>query len=282
MRNIMRLPIGRIIVIAFICVWSLFPIYWALNTSLMSSTMAQSKPAHFLPFPIDLSNYKHIFESIGANALWPSLSHALLNTILECIVATFLTVLIAALGAYAFAKMEFWYKNVLFYLVLITLALPAYATLIPLYRLMVQIHLVNTYLGVILVYVSGFIPLAMLILYNYFSTIPKELEEAANIDGASPLLVLVRIIFPISLPGLTSAAIVTFLMTWGQFMFPLILTSDISTKPLTVFMTGLNGRHTVPYTLMNAVGVLSIIVPGAIVIFLNRYIVNGIMAGSGK
>ncbi len=277
-----RLHLARWLVVTFICVWSLFPIYWALNTSLMSNSTAQAIPTHFSPFPIDLSNYAHIFSSTGEYGLWPSFSQSVVNTVIECAAATVVTIVIAVFSAYAFARMQFRFKNAIFYVVIATLTLPAYATLIPLYRIMSQVHLVNTYTGVVLVYVSGFLPLAIWILYNYFMTIPKALEEAAFVDGASALTALVRIILPLTGPGIASAAIITFLTAWGQFLFPLVLTTDISTQPLTVFLTGLQGRFVIPYTLLNATGVLSIVVPALVVMFLNRYIIRGMMAGSVK
>ncbi len=274
-----RYNLGQKAVIAFVCVWSLFPIYWALNTSLMSNANAQSRPAQFLPFPVYLSNYRSLFS---ASDLWPDFSRGLLNTVIECVAATVVTIIVAVLASYAFARLQFRFKSTIFYVVLATLSLPVYATLIPLYQIMNQLHLINTYTGVVLVYTSGFLPLSMWIMYNYFLTIPRELEEAAFVDGASPVAVLLRIMVPLALPGITSAAIITFLLAWAQFIFPLVLTSDNSTQPLTVYMTGLLGRHTVPFTLMNATGILSIIVPGVIVIFLNRYIISGILAGSIK
>jgi multiple sugar transport system permease protein len=274
-----RYNLGQKAIIAFVCVWSLFPIYWALNTSLMSNANAQSRPAQFFPFPVYLSNYRSLFS---ASDLWPDFSRALLNTVIECVAATIVTIIVAVLASYAFARLQFRFKSTIFYVVLATLSLPIYATLIPLYQIMNQFHLVNTYTGVVLVYTSGFLPLSMWIMYNYFLTIPRELEEAAFVDGATPVAVLLRIMMPLALPGITSAAIITFLLAWAQFIFPLVLTSDTSTQPLTVFMTGLLGRHTVPFTLMNATGILSIVVPAAIVILLNRYIISGILAGSIK
>jgi multiple sugar transport system permease protein len=274
-----RYNLGQKAVIAFVCAWSLFPIYWALNTSLMSNANAQSRPAQFLPLPVYLSNYRSLFS---ASDLWPDFSRALLNTVIECVAATVVTIIVAVLASYAFARLQFRFKSTIFYVVLATLSLPVYATLIPLYQIMNQLHLINTYTGVVLVYTSGFLPLSMWIMYNYFITIPRELEEAAFVDGASPVAVLLRIMVPLALPGITSAAIITFLLAWAQFIFPLVLTSDNSTQPLTVYMTGLLGRHTVPFTLMNATGILSIVVPGVIVIFLNRYIISGILAGSIK
>lgn len=278
---------GRAIAIALIVLWSVFPIYWTLNTSLMTNEQAQSIPAHYLPLPPTLSNYAKIFGLQAdplnpSNNLWPQLSRSLVNLTVESVAATLVTVIIAVFSAYAFARMEFRLKGVIFYLVVATLALPAYATLIPLYQLMSNAGLVNTYTGIILVYVSGFLPLAMWIMYSYFGAIPRALEEAAFIDGASPLQTIFRIMIPLGAPGIAATAIITLLSAWGQFLFPLVLASDISTQPLTVIITSLEGQHTVPYTLLNATGMVCIVVPAAIVMFLNRYIISGILAGSVK
>ncbi|HZU14312.1 MAG TPA: carbohydrate ABC transporter permease [Chloroflexota bacterium] len=278
--------IGRWIVCIFICIWSLFPIYWALNTSLTTPVASQSAPAHFVPSPLVFDNYRRIFglgnAYQGSQSLWTGFRASITNSFVEGIATTVLTVAIAALGAYAFARMRFFGRRLFFYTVLTTLALPAYATLIPLYRIMSDWGLVNTYTGVVLVYVSGYLPLAMWILYNYFLSIPISLEEAALVDGASEVRTLVSIVAPLAVPALAAVAIITFLTAWAEFLFPLVMTSDLSTEPLTVFITSIRLSHIVPYTLLNAVGVMGIVVPAIIVMFLNRYIVTGILAGSGK
>jgi multiple sugar transport system permease protein len=191
-------------------------------------------------------------------------------------------VVIAILAAYAFARLRFRFKRTIFVSVLATLMLPAYATLIPLYRIMASLGLVNTYIAVILVYVSGFLPLAIWILYNYFNTIPPELEEAAAVDGASPVRALFRVVIPVAAPGIAAAAIITFLLGWAQFLFPLILTTDISTQPVTVIVAALNQQRVVPFTLLMACGVIAAAIPGLLALALNRYIVQGITAGSVK
>jgi multiple sugar transport system permease protein len=267
--------------VVFICLWSLLPVYWALNTSLTTEIGAQSVPAHFLPNPLDFGNYQRIFGS-GKSSFFSGFRQSMVNTVIESGLSTIVTVVLAALAAYAFARMRFFAKRTMFYVVLATMALPAYATLIPLYRILSNWGLVNTYTGVILVYVSGFLPLAMWILYNYFLTIPRELEEAAFIDGCSEVGTLVRVVLPLAVPGVAAVAIITFLSAWSQFLFPLVLTSDISTQPTTVFMTSLQSGHLVPFTLLNAVGVVGIAVPALLVFSLNRYIINGILAGSLK
>jgi multiple sugar transport system permease protein len=218
----------------------------------------------------------------GSGEIPDSIRQSALNIFIECAGATVVTVVLATLAAYAFARMRFRGRNVLFYSVLATMALPAYATLIPLYQLMSGLGLVNTYTGIVLVYVSGFLPLATWILYNYMSSLPIALEEAGQVDGASRMSVLWHIVLPLARPGIVSTAIITFLSAWAQFLFPLVLSSDLSTQPLTVIIAALQGRHTVPISLMSAAGVVALAVPAAIALILNRYIVSGLLTGSVK
>jgi len=272
---------GRAALIAVILVWSVFPVYWALNTSFTTLSGAQSVPANFVPSPFTAHNYRTLLNASAGgvgNQFWRSF----LNSTIESGLATVLTVVIALFAAYAFARLEFRGKRVILVLVLATLLLPVYATLIPLYRIMSNVHLVNTYLGIVLVYTSGFLPLAIWIMYNYFASVPRELEEAAFVDGATPVIALWRVMIPVSLPGIAATAIIVFLMGWAQFIFPLVLSSDLTTQPVTVIVAALNGQRIVPFTLLNAIGVLAAALPAVIALVLNRYIVQGVMAGSIK
>ena len=271
---------ARRIGVAFILLWSLVPLYWALNISLQTDAQASSKPSNYLPPTPSLNNYASLL--VGNGDLAQAVRQSALNIFVECAAATVVTVVLATLAAYAFARMTFRGRKVLFYVVLVTMAFPAYTTLIPLYQIMTSLGLVNTYTGIILVYVSGFLPLATWILYNYMSSLPIALEEAGNIDGASRMQVLWHVVLPLARPGVISTAIITFLFAWGQFLFPLVLSSDLSTQPLTVVIASLQGRHLVPYTLLSAAGIVALAVPAAIALVLNRYIVSGLLAGSVK
>jgi ABC-type glycerol-3-phosphate transport system permease component len=275
--------LGRTVAILVILLWSLFPLYWALNTSLSTLSGADSTPAHYFPSPLVGASYRAVF-GIGTSAYGISaeLGRSLLNSVIESGVAMVVTVVIAILAAYAFARMQFRFKRTIFVSVLATLLLPAYATLIPLYRIMANLGLVNTYLAVILVYVSGFLPLAIWILYNYFNTIPRELEEAAFVDGASPMKALLRVVIPVARPGIAAAAIISFLLGWAQFLFPLILTTNLSTQPATVIVAALNQQRIVPFTLLMGCGVIVAAIPGLLALALNRYLIQGITAGSVK
>ena len=275
-----RSPWIRRLGVLFILVWSLVPLYWALNTSLQTDAQISAKPAHYVPPTPSLHNYLSLLS--GNGELPEAIRRSTVNIVIECSVATVVTVLLSTLAAYAFARMKFRGRSILFYSVLATMAFPAYTTLIPLYRIMTTFGLVNTYTGIILVYVSGFLPLGTWILYNYMSSLPIAIEEAGQVDGANRMQVLWHLVLPLARPGIISTAIITFLFAWGQFLFPLVLSSDLSTQPLTVVIQSLEGRHVVPYTLLSAAGVLAIAVPALIAVTLNRYIVSGLLTGSVK
>lgn len=266
--------------IAFIVIWSLVPVYWTLNTSLQTDAQVSSKPSNYLPPTPTLANYLTLLTGDGETAA--AIRQSSINILIECTLATVITVVLATLAAYAFARMRFRGGKILFYAVLATMAFPAYTTLIPIYRILSMFGLVNTYTGIVLVYVSGFLPLATWILYNYMSSLPVAIEEAGTMDGASRMKILWHIVIPLALPGIISTAIITFLFAWGQFLFPLVLSSDLSTQPLTVVIAALQGRHVVPFSLLSAAGIIAIAVPAAIALILNKYIVSGLLAGSVK
>ena len=266
--------------VLFLLVWSLVPLYWVLNISLQTDAQISAKPANYLPPTPSLSNYLSLIS--GTGELPDAVRRSMVNISVECGAATVVTVLLSTLAAYAFARMKFRGRRILFYSVLATMAFPAYTTLIPLYRIMTAFGLVNTYTGIILVYVSGFLPLATWIMFNYMSSLPISIEEAAQVDGASRMKVLWHVVLPLARPGIISTAVITFLFAWGQFLFPLVLSSDLSTQPLTVVIASLQGRHTVPFSLLSAAGVFAMGVPALIAVTLNRYIVSGLLTGSVK
>jgi multiple sugar transport system permease protein len=266
--------------IALMLAWSVIPIYWAIKISLQTESDARANPAQYLAIHPTLKNYQALLT--GDSDIPGQIRRSTLNIVIECGAATIVTVLLATLAAYAFARIRFRGRNVLFYAVLATMAFPPYTTLIPLYRIMSDLGLVNTYSGIVLVYVSGFLPLATWIMHNYFASLPDGIEEAGLIDGAGRLRVLWYLLLPLARPGIISTALITFLFAWGQFLFPLVLSSDLSTQPLTVTIAALQGRHVVPSTLLSAAGVLAIIVPAFLALSFNRYIVNGLLTGSSR
>jgi multiple sugar transport system permease protein len=274
--------------VLLLLIWSLGPIYWSLVTSLTAPTDMLTSTPHFWPPHVTLEHYANLFgassQSQGneVQSVWPQFSAALINSIITSAAATFVTVVMAAFGAYAFVRLQFPGRDLVFALVVATLAVPAYTVMIPLYRLMISVGLIDTYLGITLIYVSAFLPLALWLMRSVYRSLPISLEEAAWLDGAGRTYTLIRIVLPLAAPGLIASAILTFLSAWGQFMVPLVFSPSLATKPLTVLIPEFVTRNYVDYGLMNAAGIVAIIPPVLLVMFLNRYLVRGLMAGAGK
>lgn len=271
--------------VALLLAWSLLPIYWTLASSLTPTVEFNARPLHLFPEHPTGEHYLRLLGVLdghmGGVDVAGEFRLALFNSILTSSAATVLCVLMSLLAAYAFARLNFPGREVLFYAVVATMAVPGYAVLIPLFRLMVSLRQIDAYLGVTLIYVSAFLPLCLWLLKGVMDTLPPSLEEAARIDGASHMRILFSIIAPIAAPGLAAAAILTFLGAWGQYVVPLVF-SPKNTKPLTVLIPEFAGKNFVDYGLIMAGGFIAIAVPCLLVIFLNRYLIAGLLAGSAK
>lgn len=271
--------------VVVLLIWSLGPIYWTIASSVTPSDDFSTRPINFFPQHFTLDHYSRLLginiARIGGVEVFKQFRAALLNSVVTSIAATLLCVAISALGAYAFTRLQFPGRKVLFVAVVATLAIPAYAVLIPLYQIMIKLHLVDTYVGVSLIYVSAFLPLSLWLLRGVFEALPIALEEAAQLDGAGRLYIFFNIVLPLAGPGLTAAAILTFLGAWGQYLVPLIF-SPQATKPLTVLIPEFVTKNFIDYGLITASGSIAIVIPALVVIFLNRYLVSGLLAGSVK
>ncbi len=281
-----RLGIG--FAVTLLLLWSLGPVYWSMVTSFTRPADLVSQPPHIFPPEVTLQHYANLlgatstYQGAATQSVWPQFSRALVNSLLTSVLATAATVVLAAFGGYAFVRLRFPGRDAIFVLVVATLAIPAYTVMIPLYRLMISLKLVDTYLGVTLIYVSAFLPLALWLMRSIYQSLPLSVEEAAWLDGAGRIYTLIFIVMPLAAPGLIASAILTFLSAWGQFMIPLVFSPTLQTKPLTVLIPEFVSKNYVDYGLMNAAGVLAIVPPILVVLFLNRYLVSGLMAGSGK
>ncbi|WP_204340939.1 carbohydrate ABC transporter permease [Rhizobium ruizarguesonis] len=271
--------------VVVLLIWSLGPIYWTIASSVTPSDDFSTRPINFFPQHFTLDHYSRLLginiARIGGVEVFKQFRAALLNSVVTSIAATLLCVAISSLGAYAFTRLQFPGRKVLFIAVVATLAIPAYAVLIPLYQIMIKLHLFDTYVGVSLIYVSAFLPLSLWLLRSVFEALPIALEEAAQLDGAGRLYIFFNIVLPLAGPGLTAAAILTFLGAWGQYLVPLIF-SPQATKPLTVLIPEFVTKNFIDYGLITASGSIAIVIPALVVIFLNRYLVSGLLAGSVK
>lgn len=271
--------------VAVLLIWSLGPIYWTLASSVTPAEDFTTRPIHFIPQHFTLDHFSRLLginiARIGGVEVWAQFRAALVNSLVVSIASTVICVAVSALGAYAFTRLQFPGRQAIFVALVATLAIPAYAVLIPLYQIMIGLHLVDTYVGVSLIYVSAYLPLSLWLLRSVFESLPIALEEAAQLDGAGRIYIFFNIVLPLVGPGLTAAAILTFLGAWGQYLVPLIF-SPQATKPLTVLIPEFVTKNFIDYGLITASGSIAIIIPALVVIFLNRYLVSGLLAGSVK
>lgn len=271
--------------VALLLLWSLGPIYWTLASAITPSADFAARPIHFFPQNFTLNHFERLLginvDRIGGVEVWKQFRVALLNSIVTALASTVACVAMSAFGGYAFTRLRFPGRRWMFFAVVATLAIPGYAVLIPLYRLMIGLHMVDTVTGITLIYVSAFLPLSLWLMRNVFEALPLSLEEAAQLDGASRLGIFFRIVLPLVGPGLTAAAILTFLGAWGQYVVPLIF-SPTATKPLTVLIPEFATKNFIDYGLITASGSIAIVIPALVVVFLNRYLVSGLLAGSVK
>lgn len=267
--------------IIFVVFWSLTPIYWTLRTSLLPHNEVMNIPLKYFPDPVTFDNYKKLF-GLGeeGTAMWKQFRAAMINSFISSGVTTIVVIIISIMAGYAFSRYEFKGKKFIFGIIVATLALPVYSVIIPLYRIVINLDLLDKQLGMVLIYTAAFVPLTVWMMKSVFDTIPLELEEAAMIDGASSVRVLLTIL-PLAVPGIIAVAIIIFLNSWSQFLLPLLFTNT-KAKPLTVLITQFVSKTSIDYGMMTAAGIITIVPPVVIVIFLNKYLVSGLMSGAVK
>ena len=197
---------------------TLVPLMWVFSTSLKSNDVAVSLPPKILPSDPTIENYIFVITE-------PRLLHSLINSLLVSLGSTGLSVLISALGGYAFARFKFRGKNILLSIVLGLFMIPVIINIIPLYLMLSQVGLLNSIFTLMITFQILIIPLNIFLLKNYFETIPQELEEAALVDGCSRFGILRRIIIPLSTPGLAIASVLAFRFSWNEFLLPIVLSN---------------------------------------------------------
>jgi multiple sugar transport system permease protein len=192
------------------------PLVWVLSTSFKPNQEAISFPPKFLPDHPTLENYFFVLTD-------SKLVLSLINSLIVSVGSTALSVTVSALGGYAFARYDFKGKNLLMSTILALFMIPVVINIIPLYIMLANVGLLNSLVALVLTFQILIIPLNIFLLKNYFESLPKELEEAALIDGCSKLGALIRITIPMSLPGFLIAAILSFRFSWNEFVLPVVI-----------------------------------------------------------
>ncbi len=259
---------------------TLGPFIWTFILSVTPEYAMMEKSSGLLPDVVIYDNYRELLtEGTQRGAL---LITGIKNALKAVGAALLIGIPIAMMSAYALSRMEFKGRKLIKNLLLITMVIPVMATIIPLFRLFVARQWLDDVFWLSMVYVSSYLPMATWLISNYFSTIPKELEEAALIDGCGRMSSFLQIIVPSSYPIILSAALIMFLNTWSQFQIPLILASSLETKPVAIVVSEFMTKDSVQYGLTAAAGIIAVIPPAVTALIFRRFLISGMMRGSVK
>jgi len=270
-----RTPWWLWLAVAGVVIFCLFPFYWLLNISL--KTGPDLSAADLFPPNPSLSNYESIFQN-------SDFTRALANSAIVSLVTTLLGVVVGSFAAYALARLKMRFKFLLLAIVLSISTFPQIAIAAPLFRLWTDVGLYNTIPGLVIPYLTFALPLSIYILVSFFREIPKDLEEAALVDGATNFQAFVKVIVPLAAPGLATTAILAFIAAWNEFLLATTLTSSTTARTVPVAISQFTGstQFEVPLGTQSAASVVISIPLIALVLLFQKRIVAGLTAGAVK
>jgi glucose/mannose transport system permease protein len=268
-------------VLALFAAFYLMPIYVLLVTGLKSFDEVSLDRMWALPQQFSLQSFRDAWFGNAASAI-PGIGQNFVNSLLLTIPATIISSMLGSMNGYVLAKWKFPGADILFPAILFGMFIPYQAVLIPLVQTMQRLGLYGTLPGLIFVHVIYGIPITTLIFRNYYAGVPTELVEAARIDGAGILGVYRHVLFPVSLPGFIVVMIWQFTSIWNEFLFAIVLMSNPAVQPITVALNNLAGSFSVQWNIQMAGALLAAVPTLLVYIFLGRYFLRGLLAGSLK
>lgn len=262
---------GLAILIAFV----ISPFIWMVSISFKPEPEIFSRDLTIFPRNPTLENYSMIFNFVPYPRFF-------MNSIIVAIVSTLCSLVASTLAGYSFSRFRYRGRDSLAFLVLSTQMFPLVTGIIPLYLVFSKLGLINTYWALFIAYVAFTIPFCTWMLKGFFDTIPREIEEAAVIDGCSRLEVLVRIVLPLSIPALVATSVFCFILSWNEFLFATVLTTSAEVRTLPAALGMMIGQGYTQWGGLNAAGVLTTLPVIIVFIFFQRYLVDGLTAGATK
>ena len=255
--------------------FALFPVYWTFLTSLKTRRDSFAVPPKFFGFDATFDNYTKLFSD-------PTFMRVYANTILVTVQSTALVVILGSFAAYALARSQrFAGRRPLEVSLILLRAMPAVVLIVPLYELASKLGLLGKMPTLVIVYAVFALPFAIWIMTPFFVSIPMELEESAQIDGANKFQIFTRVVLPLAMPGLAATAIFVALLEWNEFLVPVVLGSE-KTKTLPVLISGFISARTLDWGPMAAASSLAIIPIVIITVIVQRRLISGLSAGALK
>ena len=256
-----------IFITSFALVW-LIPVFFLFLTSLKSNGDLFGNPLYALPEEFKWGNFVEAWEE-------GNLGMYMKNSLIISVIKVPLGIFIAALAAFGLTRLNFKWEKPMYIFIILGMTIPFQACLVPLVIMLNKVNLMDTHVGLILIYIGFGIPFATLILYGFFKGIPNELDEAARIDGCSDLLLFLRIILPVALPAISTLIILDFLATWNEFLLAQIFLTSDNLKTITTGIMSFKGEYSTNYPLMMSGVLLSVLPVLLVYIIFQKHFVNG-------
>ncbi|HUW86916.1 MAG TPA: carbohydrate ABC transporter permease [Candidatus Paceibacterota bacterium] len=259
----------------------LTPFIWLVLASLTPSSNLLDRPLRWWPSRFDFSRWVDI--ATGAlNSPAGGFRIAMANSLIIAAGTALVCTVVSVYGAYALSRLRFQFKRPLLLVFLTSYMMPPIAIIIPLYLILARLHLLDSKIGLIIVYSSFITPFVMWTLTSFLNSIPMELDEAATIDGASKMMTLRSILLPLMRPGLFSAVLFAVLLCWDEFLYALIFTSTSASKTIPIAVAEFSGKYSTDFGLVAAGGVLAAIPPVVVALIFQRQVTAGLAAGAVK
>ena len=252
----------------------LLPFFWMVSVSIKPANEPFAIPAKLWPDHPTLENYQ--------NAFYPEFRRYFLNSIVVSLATTAISLSVGLLAAYSFSRFQIRALSALLVLIILAQMFPVSAMIIPIYKIMRDLHMLNTYPSLILAYLTLTLPVSIWMLRSFMENIPLDLEEAATVDGASRLQAFVRVVVPLARPGIVATGVWIIVVTWQEFLFALAFTSSRDMRTLPIGMNDFIGQYGIRYGELMASSVMVSVPVIVLFMFLQRYFVAGMTAGATK
>jgi multiple sugar transport system permease protein len=289
-----RRPVEKVLLVGaglVLALMILVPFLWALSASLQTESALFERPPHWIPDPATTENYNYVFtgevpQAYEVRGLLRSpvtqeartLPEGLRNSFVVAFFVVLINLVLGALAAHTFARERFRGSQTAFVFILGSRLLPAVAVAIPIYMILRELGLLDTKLALVLVHSAFTLPFTIWVLTLYFQSLPREMEEAARVDGATRIATLRYVVLPLAAPGLAAVGAFAFLFSYSEFMFALLTTSTTNAKTVPVMISAISVNPDASYTLIAVGIILSVAAPMALALVFRRYITSGLVA----
>lgn len=266
--------------VIFIILFTAGPIFWNFIVSISPEAEISQASSSFFPQSVTWENYGAILDWDRREGM--TVLSALTNSLELALWTLLISLPLTTLGGYALARYRFSGRTVLLSCLILTIVIPTVARIIPVYAMFRQYDMLDSYFWTAVLYTTMAIPILTWISMNYFIQLPQELWQAAELDGFTEWGMLTRIILPLSQPILLTNALITFIISWKQFMVPTILLSAYTNRVITMILSDFMTKDTILYAIIAACGMMAIIPPALLAVLFRRYLISGLTAGSTK